>query len=863
MILDDEQVGQARDNSVESRVIAHTEPPPANALKMPGDLLLQQKGNHYISTFEKTRVIGERANQLMRSEANPRLDVDYKGEIDPLAMAIIEYEQRKLNLGIRRFYQFGRIIYYHDFHLRDLKDVNEDVPREIVVDELPVGFKISLAEVTPKTLSELDSIGRVSPIYSGKSVNIFCDRSVTARKFKKYGTVVDLQLNYEKTLAGKDPVYDYLNEEEVDFVLLNIFDATKTDSGHIHSVRAPTVHVGKHFLSNLRDSIQQSVRMEKFPNDLLSLIRLAQRISLWYYQAEMPAGMAIGFQMAENLVSTQDVISSFHNPGKKTSAMSVINLIEKLLSGMNTNPSDTLVFLPGKMDPIKAIDLARQKSQALLADMIDTITPRSVDEHTVHAHHYFHLDVINNDALKRKFGNVFVRIQMVTSRLMWNNILLADIAEWLNSDKNRVAVPSDQAAGYVDIFFALNGTDTARLEQAILREDFATTIMDRHIRVHNMKKDSIENVTDYRPFTTSNTKFILKEVKTWENGDVERWIWQIDRPSLHFFRGDQPLDELLRKIDSDVRIDYHPPMEGAGHKQVGGRQMIMEIRRSRIQKFNETLQEDKQKLFDWILEAEHNLYITGNPDAEAIGLHNAEIRESYSMLQKSEHSKPPSPMDLINAFVGFHKQNRDLRMQIHYKKMGLVENLPVDAHIQRYRSISPTYVQDHIFDDRMDKEDIVKVTQEILALSETTYLLSEGTNYLAQLELDGIDIDRSHPNDPLEIQRYLGGEATRILVLRNFVKQFVVAGKEADLKHIEVVVDAMTQSGGLDKLFGLDLGEMEKSGITPALSDRATANLLDAAHRRRKDNLPVSALAAMSFGLKIWAGTSRVLVTDK
>ena len=60
----------------------------------------QRHTTRYLTKYEKARVLGTRALQI---SMNAPVYIDVKGETDPLKIATMELEQRKLPLIIRRF----------------------------------------------------------------------------------------------------------------------------------------------------------------------------------------------------------------------------------------------------------------------------------------------------------------------------------------------------------------------------------------------------------------------------------------------------------------------------------------------------------------------------------------------------------------------------------------------------------------------------------------------------------------------------------------------------------------------------------------------------------------------------------------
>ena len=61
---------------------------------------------NYLTKFEKTRVLGQRAEQIARGAPT---EVDVRGMSDPLDIAIKELKEKKIPLKIKRIYPNGEI----------------------------------------------------------------------------------------------------------------------------------------------------------------------------------------------------------------------------------------------------------------------------------------------------------------------------------------------------------------------------------------------------------------------------------------------------------------------------------------------------------------------------------------------------------------------------------------------------------------------------------------------------------------------------------------------------------------------------------------------------------------------------------
>ena len=64
----------------------------------------------FLTKYEKTRLLGTRALQI---SLNAPSTVDTKDEYDPLKIAMMELQQRKIPLSVRRFDPLGNLRFYN------------------------------------------------------------------------------------------------------------------------------------------------------------------------------------------------------------------------------------------------------------------------------------------------------------------------------------------------------------------------------------------------------------------------------------------------------------------------------------------------------------------------------------------------------------------------------------------------------------------------------------------------------------------------------------------------------------------------------------------------------------------------------
>jgi DNA-directed RNA polymerase subunit A" len=90
-----------------------------------------------------------------------------------------------------------------------------------------------------------------------------------------------------------------------------------------------------------------------------------------------------------------------------------------------------------------------------------------------------------------------------------------------------------------------------------------------------------------------------------------------------------------------------------------------------------------------------------------------------------------------------------------------------------------------------------KVVLQYDSKNDEWFIVTEGTNLEAVLQLEEVDPKRTYSNDLHEVEEVLGIEAARSLVAQEIKRVLDEQGLDVDTRHMYLVADAMTWSGRL------------------------------------------------------------------
>jgi DNA-directed RNA polymerase subunit A" len=136
-------------------------------------------------------------------------------------------------------------------------------------------------------------------------------------------------------------------------------------------------------------------------------------------------------------------------------------------------------------------------------------------------------------------------------------------------------------------------------------------------------------------------------------------------------------------------------------------------------------------------------------------------------------------------------------------------------------------------------------------------LLAEGVNLKAILKIRGVDPYRTVSNDIHEIERVLGIEAARTMLIREMMNVLMEQGLDVDIRHVMLVADIMTRNGSVRQIGRHGVTGEKESVLARAAFEVTVKHLLDAAARGEVDEL-AGVAENIIVGQPIHVGTGKV-----
>ncbi|MEZ0319791.1 MAG: DNA-directed RNA polymerase subunit A'' [Pyrobaculum sp.] len=115
------------------------------------------------------------------------------------------------------------------------------------------------------------------------------------------------------------------------------------------------------------------------------------------------------------------------------------------------------------------------------------------------------------------------------------------------------------------------------------------------------------------------------------------------------------------------------------------------------------------------------------------------------------------------------------------------------------------------------------------------YVVTEGTNLEAVLQLAEVDATRTYSNDLHEVEEVLGIEAARTLVAQEIKRVLDEQGLDVDIRHMYLVADAMTWSGKLRPVGRHGVVGAKESPLARAAFEVTVNTLIEAAVRGEEE----------------------------
>ena len=132
------------------------------------------------------------------------------------------------------------------------------------------------------------------------------------------------------------------------------------------------------------------------------------------------------------------------------------------------------------------------------------------------------------------------------------------------------------------------------------------------------------------------------------------------------------------------------------------------------------------------------------------------------------------------------------------------------------------------------------ITRAIVRKSRDTgewYIITEGSNLSAVLNVEGVDPTRTISNNVLEVAEVLGIEAAREVIVREMKNVLEEQALDVDIRHIMLVADAMTHTGKVRQIGRHGVAGEKMSVLARAAFEVTVKNLVEAAARGEEDKL--------------------------
>jgi DNA-directed RNA polymerase subunit A" len=124
-----------------------------------------------------------------------------------------------------------------------------------------------------------------------------------------------------------------------------------------------------------------------------------------------------------------------------------------------------------------------------------------------------------------------------------------------------------------------------------------------------------------------------------------------------------------------------------------------------------------------------------------------------------------------------------------------------------------------------------KVVLQYDSKNDEWFIVTEGTNLEAVLQLEEVDPKRTYSNDLHEVEEVLGIEAARSLVAQEIKRVLDEQGLDVDTRHMYLVADAMTWSGRLKPIGRHGVVGAKESPLARAAFEVTVKTLVEAAVR--------------------------------
>ena len=133
----------------------------------------------------------------------------------------------------------------------------------------------------------------------------------------------------------------------------------------------------------------------------------------------------------------------------------------------------------------------------------------------------------------------------------------------------------------------------------------------------------------------------------------------------------------------------------------------------------------------------------------------------------------------------------------------------------------------------------VKAIEQVLVVkrSRDFVILTAGSNLKDILNFKGVDVDRTFTNDIHEISAVFGIEAARQAIINEIRKILETQGLNIDKRHLMLVSDTMTASGGVKGITRMGIISDKSSVLARASFETPVKHFVNATKTGKKDRL--------------------------
>lgn len=133
-------------------------------------------------------------------------------------------------------------------------------------------------------------------------------------------------------------------------------------------------------------------------------------------------------------------------------------------------------------------------------------------------------------------------------------------------------------------------------------------------------------------------------------------------------------------------------------------------------------------------------------------------------------------------------------------------------------------------------KNIRKVVLQYDSKNGEWFIITEGTNLAAVLQMEEVDPSRTYSNDLHEVEEVLGIEAVRALVEQEIKRVLDDQGLDVDIRHMYLVADAMTWSGRLKPIGRHGIVGAKESPLARAAFEVTVKTLIEASMRGEEEH---------------------------